>query len=181
MTIAWSLESEMNISIIWFCSFFLVLEAILLNKTAAKDRTWVSGDPAVCSARPMSRTSGRLLVQLLARASSAWERMSLLEDWRPWMSWPSSAVISAGSIDMLEAYRWNQGRGGSVRDRVGQGRIRSSRTRADQRRSAQRVEKGSSGGAVWSRDGGQSVLRCGLSVRLSLEWEKPRAGKVGCG
>jgi hypothetical protein len=58
--------------------------------------------PAVCSARPINKISGRVAVQLFCKWSSAWVRIELSGDCKACKSWVSSAATSGGSTDMVE-------------------------------------------------------------------------------
>lgn len=60
-----------------------------------------SGAPAICSARPINRISGRVAVQVVWRWSSACDRMELSGDCRACRSCVSSAETSSGSTDMV--------------------------------------------------------------------------------
>ena len=64
-------------------------------------RTPSSGEPCICSAKPIKSMSGRWVTHSALSCSSAWERTVLSVDCRPCSSWASAACTEGGRCDMV--------------------------------------------------------------------------------
>lgn len=56
----------------------------------------------ICSTKPISRTSGRAAIHSLLSCSSAWVRIWLSGDERPWSRLARAAWTSGGRTDILK-------------------------------------------------------------------------------
>lgn len=121
MTVADSAPRETKTSAFSPFSVLRVFDAIRRKITAEKERslyqsqnismtntqalfqtlTGASLEFDMCSAKPSSRYSGRVLTQEFCRYSSAWVRIALSEDCRAWRVCVNSLYVSVPSIDML--------------------------------------------------------------------------------